>query len=269
MLRPILTDRLLGPARTVYITAPPASSMDAATRAYVAAMTTTPDAARVVLYDQFIRAVKAAGVWTKLDLLYLLAAHADQPSRVNLIAPSTYLLTKSGTPPVFTADRGWVSNNVGDLDTGFNPATAGGKFALDDASLGAASLTDVADVAGAFLVGNANARLGPRSSTGTFNTRANDATTNGGANTGVGLYGVSRSAAGSYKKYRRGAVFATASVTSTAVTSASLRILSSNGSTFSNANASLAFAGRALSDAEQAALWSAYAAYMTAIGVTP
>jgi hypothetical protein len=73
-----------------------ATDPDAA--AYASAMTVAPSAARVALIDTFVRAIKAGGLWTRLDLLYLLAAHDAQAARVNVMAPGLHTCSAVNSP---------------------------------------------------------------------------------------------------------------------------------------------------------------------------
>jgi hypothetical protein len=108
----------------------------------IAAMTTTPDAARQQLISDHIVALKADGVWSQLDIYYILAAHDTQASRLNWKSPGDFTLTANGTI-TFTVDRGWQGDgSTGYLNTGWIPATHGVNYALDDASFGVYSRTD-------------------------------------------------------------------------------------------------------------------------------
>ena len=67
-----------------------AGGYDAATEAIAAAFTTPPTTARKNLIDAAVVALKSAGVWTKLDALYLFAAADSQAAIINWKAPGTY-----------------------------------------------------------------------------------------------------------------------------------------------------------------------------------
>jgi len=91
--------------------------------ALVARMTTAPTRLRKQRIDTLVGSLKTAGVWAKLDALYVMAAHDAQAARLNWIADVFNLTAVSA--PTFTADRGYAGDgSTSYLDTGFNPATA-------------------------------------------------------------------------------------------------------------------------------------------------
>jgi len=236
----------------------------------MSALGVSPDATREGHLRTFIDSVFTAGGWTKMDLLYLLVGHADAATRINLVNPGTYDLTKVNTP-TFTADGGWTSAASSYLDSGFNPSTAAGrKLAQDDVSYGFATLTDAADSNNVKALGGvANMRTMPRRATGGDWIMYGGSTTVNvivSANTGKGLYGMSRSAAGSYTPQKNGVAQASVGQTSTAPTNANFLILTSDGTNLTSKQVALGFVGQAISDAEHTALWNAYVAFMTAIG---
>lgn len=104
--------------------------------AVAAAFTTPPDGAHASAIDTLVGSLKSAGTWTKMDVLYLLAAADSQAARINWKNPGTNTLTVSGSP-TFAADSGYSSDgSTGYLDVG----TAYGGFAQlvqDSAHLGA------------------------------------------------------------------------------------------------------------------------------------
>ncbi len=87
--------------------------------AVIIAMTNRPPFARQTLIKNLVDALKTAGLWTKLDRLYVLAAHDSRASLLDWKAHATGLTaTTVTTAPTFTADRGWQGGGAG--------ATAGG-----------------------------------------------------------------------------------------------------------------------------------------------
>jgi hypothetical protein len=103
-------------------------------------LATQPTSARKTLYDTMIKALVSAGVWSKLDVLYLFAA-ADQATALTNLVQSSYGAAVHGSV-TFTADHGVQSDgSTGYLDTTFTPSTAGGMLARDSAAAGIWSLT--------------------------------------------------------------------------------------------------------------------------------
>ncbi len=85
-------------------------------------MDVAPTLERKIIINALIGAIKDAGVWDKLDDLYVLAAHDDQAARINWIAP-TEELTKVNSP-TFQIDEGFDTDGStsylqmpNDLDT--------------------------------------------------------------------------------------------------------------------------------------------------------
>ncbi|MCJ8143876.1 hypothetical protein MKI84_13205 [Ancylobacter sp. A5.8] len=132
-------------------------------QALAARMSTAPTTERLRLVSALIGALKAGGVWPKLDALYILAAHDEPASRLNW-AQDAYELTAVNSP-TFTLDRGWQGDGATSrLASGFLP-TGGGKMTATSAHLGMWSLTSVPVGAGGtsydvgYHTGTANARL--------------------------------------------------------------------------------------------------------------
>lgn len=99
--------------------------VNAEAEALAARFTTPPTNARKLLIDTLVGSLKAAGIWSKLDALYILAAADTQAARRNWIADAFNLTAFNS--PTFTADRGYAGNASSSyLDTNFNPATAVG-----------------------------------------------------------------------------------------------------------------------------------------------
>jgi hypothetical protein len=86
-------------------------------------MTVRPQGNRAFLISDTIRRLKAAGIWSKLDVFWMLAAHDAQAGRLNWKSPGTYTCSEVNSP-TFTADRGFTGNGTTSyLTTGFQPAT--------------------------------------------------------------------------------------------------------------------------------------------------
>lgn len=145
----------------------------------VARFTTPPDNARKALIDTMVGVLKAAGVWSKLDALYIMAAHDSRAARRNWIADA-YNLTPTSSP-TFTADQGYAGDgSTSYLSTGFNPATAvSPKFVQNSAHLAAWSRTQLQGENA--VLGNSNSLLTPRSGSDAFAARVNG---NSGQNVG-------------------------------------------------------------------------------------
>lgn len=118
------------------------SFTNAEAAAVVAAMSVAPDDTRKGVIDTLVGALKAAGLWTLLDLLFVPAAHDEQAGRLNWKSPGNFTLTAVNSP-VFTTDRGFKPNGTTSrLTTTWDAATNGVNFTQDSAHLGCYSLDD-------------------------------------------------------------------------------------------------------------------------------
>lgn len=70
--------------------------------------------------NNYIVALKAAGIWSLLDVLYVFAGDSKNFSKINWISPSIYTCSEVGSP-TFQNNIGWQSNG-GALNTGFAPS---------------------------------------------------------------------------------------------------------------------------------------------------
>jgi hypothetical protein len=247
--------------------------LDPAAVALIARMSVAPDLARAGVIDTLVRALKGAGVWAKLDALYLLAAHDAQAARLNWVSAS-YALTVAGAP-VFTVDRGYTGDgSAAYLDSGFNPASAGGKFAQNDAHMGVWVGTDVASTT-QFDIGSTRAAINSRRAAVAAarlfaNAVAGDELALSPA-TSVGWTCWSRGGPAGYTAARNGATPTAISQASGAFLSLPFYILAQAGlgpvaAAHSTRRVQAACWGSQLSAGEMAALHGALAAYMTAVG---
>src|SRR5687767_3636611 len=66
---------------------------------------TAPDSTRRGHINTLIKALKDAGIWTKCDRIYVLAAHESTAARIDWKTPGTDTLAV-GAAPGFVADQG-------------------------------------------------------------------------------------------------------------------------------------------------------------------
>lgn len=246
----------------------------------VAAMSSAPDDTRKGVIDTCIGAIKTAGVWTKLDCLWILAAHDSQAALLDWKNLSDATAVNS---PTFTTDRGFTGDgSTSYINTNFTPSTDGVNYTQNSACMGAYlnAGTDTA-VSGPNSIGfnsNSNARqsrIEPwRSATGgaTVRVRMNDATatTVGTIATRFGLTASNRSASNAVQVYRNGSSIGTSAVTSAALGTIDAYILGFNDAgllTGQNDNrCAAAFVGGSLTSTEHADLFTAIEAYLDAVG---
>lgn len=141
------------PVNKVYVGAaqawaPAAPVFDPATTAWAAAVVAaggTVGAPRKTLVDNLIVGLKADGVWTKLDRLWVFAAENSKSALIDFVAVSTATTVNS---PTFTADRGYAGNGSSSyLNSNFNAFTSGVNWTLNSAHLSAWSNTSRANAA--------------------------------------------------------------------------------------------------------------------------
>lgn len=245
-----------------------APSLDPASAALIARFSTPPTAARSALINTFIVALKNAGVWSKLDALYVIAAADSQAAARNWIADQ-YNLTVSSAP-VFVADRGYTGDGVDDfLDSSFNPTTAvSPKFTQNSACMGIRSRTDLTNGTTSGDIGNGNSGWGRSTTTsGLARGRPNTA---GNVNIATTAYPghitYTRSAAAVWEGYDNGVDVGGGVDASAALTNANFAILRQAAGAYGINQIALAYWGSNLTSGEVAALYAAENAYMTAVG---
>jgi hypothetical protein len=97
--------------------------------------TSSPPVSTQEQYNALICGLVADGTWSTLDALYKFATDSVADAKLNLVSTS-YGITAHSTIK-FTANRGYAGDgSSGYLDTGFNPSTAAGHFALNSAEFG-------------------------------------------------------------------------------------------------------------------------------------
>lgn len=100
-------------------------TLDAATVAYLAAMTVQPTTAQVFAINTLITGLISDGVWVDLVKFWWLGAQNQQASLINMVAPADAAPVPINSPS-FSALRGWRGNgntgadgDVAFLDTGY------------------------------------------------------------------------------------------------------------------------------------------------------
>lgn len=262
-------DIVIGRRMGVRLSGGGGSSLDADAATLIAAMTTTPDATRQGHINTLITGLKADGVWTKLDELWVTAAHAEQAA---LLGWKRYKNLTAVNAPTFTVDRGFAGNGTTSyLNTNYVPSTDGVNYTLNDASLGVYSRT--AGISGSTLIG-----AGPNT------TIVKIATPNlrGNINGALGSQAIAAAVAAGFNVVRRASsthvqgwkngaqIGSDVSASSASLTSSALYLDAlNNGGTaieFDTTQIAAAFVGAAMSEAQQLALYNRIQTYMTAVG---
>jgi hypothetical protein len=235
-----------------------------------AAMSTPASGDRQELIDSTIKRLKAAGIWSKMDLIYTLAAHDAQARRLNWKAPGSFALTDVSTGPTFVTDRGDTGNGSSTaLDTGFTPATHGANYTQDSASLWVWCLTNVAENAadiGAAVTHNAFIRT--RSAGDAISGTVNSGSTSTAvmANS-IGFTGMSRPNASTERIFKNGAqVGSDLSVTSTGRPAGAIRICGRATDLWSTKQIAFAAVGGDLTVTEAASFYAIILDYLEGVG---
>lgn len=251
------------------LSAPVALSMPnpakTATLALLARMSVAPPAGTAEAIYATISGMMAVGVWTRLDVLALLAAHAQQAALLNWINPAYDLLAANS--PTWTG-TGFKGVGTGLLfPPGYNPAATAANMQLNNAIAGV-WVRAPSTVGGLDLFTEAG-RLGRRNNTnGDYTYRLNDGSTaysTGGDS--PGLFVVSRGDAASKTLYRNGSPLKTDLAPSTTLSN-KLYVLGGTSGLYSDAEISAVVAGGHLTDSQQAAMYAALRTYLIALGAT-
>ena len=239
--------------------------------ALFARMSVQPDSTRKTLIDNLCNALVSAGVWAKLDCLYVTAAHDAQAARLNWVS-SSYNVVAGGSP-TFTTDRGYTGDGVGaTLSSTFNPSTSPSpKYAQDNAIMFAWVGTDVT-ASTQIDCGHSPtlAFICSHNTTSTPRMRISVATNAAPtlpANTGVGLLAALRTSSAGMDGYKNATALSNTAATSTGVGNGVFSMLCANGAAnFSARTVAASGLGSALTPTEYGNFYSALSTYMVAIG---
>jgi len=247
---------------------------DAASKTLFNAFSTAPTGARAIVIDNaVIKGMQADGNWTAMDVIYLLAAHSEQAGRLNIKAPSTFVLTVGASAPAFVVNRGIDYDGIDDWDdTGFNPSTSGGSQSQNSMSIGHWSLTAGqlgASVSGQFD-GTDGTTLLSRDSLDRMQMRANQASplvsSNGTVTSGLGLFYSNRTLSNAVQGGRNGVQIVSGSNASTMPNSITLSIGTATRTTFSAIRIAAFFYGASRTATQHLQIYNRLLSYMRAVG---
>ena len=241
---------------------------DAATTAWVAAVVSaggSVSGGRKTVVNNLIIGLKADGIWTKLDRLWLYAAENSQSALIDIVNLG---VTSLQSTPTFTTDRGYTGDGSSKwLITDFNAATASSpKFQQNDAHWGHWNNTN--DSSGQGLNGNSNT-VG--ASFQIYLTalylRCNDNAGAIAATNPTGLWVASRQSSSTFGAYRNGSLSETVTATSAAVNNALFLVLDLGAAGGSPTQVSAYSLGGGLTSTEVGNYYTRIRTYMTAVGV--
>lgn len=117
------------------------STVDADAQAWIDAMSIAPNSTYEGAYDTFVKELKtgpthSTNVWTKLDVLHVLAAHDSQAALLNAKAPTGTAATAVNTP-AFNAGQGFTfDGSTNYINTNWYAAKSGNNFAQNSGHFG-------------------------------------------------------------------------------------------------------------------------------------
>lgn len=258
-----------------------ASPFDPLSLSLFAAMEVPPDGARKTAIDTCVRALVAAGVWAKLDALYVFAAHDAQAALLNWINPAAFEATAANSP-TFTEDEGYAGNGTDSyVDTNCNSGLTT-HYTQNSACFGIWTRV-VGDNAGGeqrrhgWLDGDAAVGCYISSFSGGDPLQGAAANINGAFDNkitveigGTGLWVGNRSAADAVQLYHDGQEAQTGTTASVAIEAFDFwlgtRNFGNGSNQSSNEQFSAALIGGSLDATQQLALHNALLAYMQAVG---
>lgn len=225
-----------------------------------------PSAARKALYDTLIRALVAAGIWAKLDLLYVFAA-ADQATALTNLVSAGYTATAVNSP-AFSTDHGFTGNgSTSYVNTNWKPSL-GVQFQQNSAhfSLWSLSSRSAANSAqGIYAVGG-DVVIFPYYPGSIGVGRTNSAVSStGSVGDSQGFYLQNTSSPSAQQLYKNGALVGSSSASTSAPLATNLYIAGCNGAAGSPDQIAAVSLGSSLSSSEQAALYNALHSFLQGV----
>lgn len=246
-------------------------TISATTQQFLDRLVTTPTATDKAAYNTFINTLVASGIWAKLDAMWISSALSEVNGRVNLVQPA-FPLGRYGTP-TFNTDYTGIAGTGGANDFYYSQIVFNGQGAAtprmtqNSASMFAYMTAGAAGGNNAaMLFSNPNMALWPKNGPSNFYWRGLDATDRNIANANAtGLFGWSRTGANAVAAYYNGANIDSQSYASVALSGPYL-LMNYVGSTLTSATKwAVVGSGAGLTDADMANLYSAIAAYLSAV----
>jgi len=225
---------------------------------------TAPSAAQQTLQNTLVTDLKTAGIWSKLDALYIMANDGSREfGRLNWASPSNFELSELPSTPTFTLNEGFSAGNG--LDTGITLDIDTTHFSTTNKEGSFGGWSYYTKAAGA------PALMGTDANTNDMRGGANDHIMEVLAPSDIlisGLYHMNASPSGvniNATQYQNGSLVTFQTGSTGQYTPATMHLLSEGGvSNFSLDTISIAFIGGDLS-AEASDLYNAFNTYMSAI----
>lgn len=225
----------------------------------------------VTWQGQLVDSLKAIGVWSRADIIYVTAQRTEAGSLINWKNPGTFNLTNT-TAAVFTKYEGFTGASTTSeyLSTNYTPSTNGINYGQNSVTISAYCRINI-DAAEAVIGAGAGQYtwLMPRNGS-TIDTRIGSATTSESGtlspDSSLGLTTVSRTSATNIDFYKNANYLVSRSNTSAGVTTGVLHVLSRNGAGYSNNQVSFILFGGAIIANQVARMNTAIEHYMDHLG---
>ncbi len=231
----------------------------------VSRMAVKPSGDRRIVIEGLIVDLMAAGVWDKLDALYVFAAHDVQAARLNWKS-SVVLDATAVNAPAFEKDRGFTGSDGAYLDTNTQPSSWV-QYKASDATLGVYVRTAV-DLNVSDIAAQSTAHLTPAAGNNTV-IRVNSTSFFNGNNAGdrAGLFAASRlPGADTGFAYKDGDPAGSGVQSAGTLPGVAFQFLRSSSDLYSTRQIGAGFFGAGLTAQEHADLNAALQIYMTAVG---
>jgi len=206
---------------------------------------TLPDAGNQTLQNQLVVDLKAAGIWSGLDVFYPMLTNINF-ARINWKTPASNLITFPGATPTYSTTNGFTGNASSMyLSTNWIPSS-GPNYTLNNAGHGCYIVVNGTDERNIYGTSNAaddstNAmNLRPRAASGFSNSRINSGQYAAAASVtdSTGFWHIQRLASNSVTHYQNGTNLQSNTFTSTGMSNNAVYILAENqNGTVSNYNA--------------------------------
>jgi hypothetical protein len=242
----------------------PFVDMEAETLAWVAEVVDnggTVSEGRQTIVNTLIAGLKADGIWTKLDRLWLFAAENSPSALTDLVGLT--LASETGTP-TFTVDEGYTGSAGNWVSSNF----AGSNLQQDSASLAAWSLS-AGQINGA-MIGTDNTYIIPRDLSDQSVFQSNTLSGGGGigaSTDGTGFWHMSRTASNLTTLYRNGSSHDTSVSTSTSWGATVICFFHEGGGFWWPGQTACGVIGDGLDSTESSNLYTRLQTYLTAVGL--
>ncbi|UXA19562.1 hypothetical protein [Mycobacterium sp. SMC-4] len=220
--------------------------------------------------NRLIKDLKDYNLWSRLDGLYVFAAHTAQAGLLNWRRDAANMTALNS--PTFTEDRGFTGDGVSSSLWNTSAATVNTQATDAATSLWVSQAASTKDTVFDLWWTNWGMSIDSARTSTQMGWRGANQTTRAVTSLDVGLFSVAQTGPEMARAYRDGAQidsFTGAYDDTLSFAPASpIRILSQNGSTsFTNPRVSFASYGAGMSPAEMALFYNAVNTYMTAVGV--